>query len=188
MSNNSYFLISRDILDCKNYNEVDEYTSWEDSTIRSWLNISFFDEAFNSFEKDNFVYLNDFYNDDTDELDDKVSLISLEMCNKYFENNYKKMKNLKLAAKATNFATSCGVEVETDKNSEFYNCGSFYLRDIVKNNENLAMWVGMYFRVYENGQYVKLKIGDGIRPVIAIKKNVVSDSVKDFLEHRIKIF
>ncbi len=186
MNNNSYLLISKEILDCKNYNEVDEYTSWEDSSIRSWLNVGFFDEAFNDFEKDNLVFLNDFYNDNIDELDDKVSLMSLEMCNKFFDNDSTKMRNRKLAATATEFSVSCGVEVETDKNSEFYNCGSFYLRDLVKDNENLAMWVGMFGRVYENGQYVKLKIGDGIRPVIAIKKSMVAENVKEVLENSIK--
>ena len=186
MDHDSYCLISRDILDCKNYNDVDEYTNWEDSSIRSWLNFTFFDKAFNNFEKDNLKNLNNFYNDGVNEFDDKVSLMSLEMCNKFFGNTSTKTKNLKLAAKATNFSISCGVEVEKDKNSEFYNCGSFYLRDLVKNNENLAMWVGMYGKVYENGQKVKLTIGDGIRPVIAIRKSIVSDNVKNFLENEIK--
>lgn len=47
----SALLLSKYILDCKCYNDTNDYVSWENCTLRSWLNMTFYDKAFNSTEK-----------------------------------------------------------------------------------------------------------------------------------------
>ena len=44
-------LVSNYCLDCKTYNEVYEYTTWETCSIRKWLNDIFLNDAFSASEK-----------------------------------------------------------------------------------------------------------------------------------------
>ncbi|MBQ4562724.1 MAG: hypothetical protein IJA55_10395 [Clostridia bacterium] len=47
----AYLLLSRYGLDCRSYNNVSDYVTWESCSLRSWLNNSFYNTAFSSSEK-----------------------------------------------------------------------------------------------------------------------------------------
>ena len=51
----SYLLVSRYILDCKNYNNSDKEVTWDDATLNEWLNNYFLNSAFSS---DEITYMN----------------------------------------------------------------------------------------------------------------------------------
>lgn len=92
---NKVLLLSKYILDCKLYNEIDEIVSWENCSLREWLNTVFYNQAFNVDEQkliletklDN--YLVD-KNDETKRVqsenitNDKVFLLSIDEVIKYF--------------------------------------------------------------------------------------------------------
>ena len=72
------FLIADQGLDCQRYNESEEEVTWETSTIRQWLNTSFFSEAFSKEEQNsikNTVVINDNSKGENDTID-KVFLLS----------------------------------------------------------------------------------------------------------------
>ena len=45
------FVVADKAVDCKKYNEANTSITWENSTIRNWLNMSFYNTAFNSEEQ-----------------------------------------------------------------------------------------------------------------------------------------
>lgn len=52
------FLMADEILDCQNYNSTSQNTMWLMSTIRTWLNSSFYHTAFNSGEQNAIISWN----------------------------------------------------------------------------------------------------------------------------------
>ena len=48
---NTLFVVADNAVDCKNYNDPLTKATWEDSTLRSWLNDSFYNEAFTDDEQ-----------------------------------------------------------------------------------------------------------------------------------------
>ena len=50
-SNGSLLVVSRYILDCMEFNTMPGYITWEDSTLRSWLNNGFYNNAFTNDER-----------------------------------------------------------------------------------------------------------------------------------------
>ena len=165
----SILLLSKYIIDCKNYNEVKTDVSFNKSDLKSWLNENFLATTFTSEEQDNLLSLKDY----TD-YQDKVSLLSNDLARKYFGEEDNEKHNLKLSALTTAYAKAKGVEVEPSKTSSYYQNGSFYLTDNGTKKES-AMWVGMYGHIYKEGQSVTLTKGDGIRPLISISKNAFSN-------------
>lgn len=168
----SYLLVSRYIIDCKNYNDTDIEVLWNSSTLNKWLNNYFLNSAFSS---DEIAYMNS-----VNEFGllgrEKVGLLNIDACQKYFGLEDVNKRNYKLTAEATTFAKSNWEEVVDNKNSEYYNCGSFYLSDN-GTTDRKAAWVGQYGHIYREGQSVKLEHGDGVRPVIVVKKEIM-DSEK----------
>ena len=49
--NHKALLISRSALDCRSYNDTDGDTTWENCSLRAWLNSAFISEAFTSWEQ-----------------------------------------------------------------------------------------------------------------------------------------
>ncbi len=166
----SYLLVSRYIIDCKNYNDSDIEVLWNSSTLNMWLNNYFLNSVFST---DEIAYLNP-VNEFGLLGKDKVSLLNIDSCHKYFGREDVNKRNYKLSAEATTFAKSSWVEVVENKNSEYYNCGSFYLTDN-GTTDRKAAWVGQYGHIYIEGQSVKLEHGDGVRPVLVVKKELIGD-------------
>lgn len=169
----SYLLLSRYVLDCANYNDKQENATWENATLKDWLNDYFMHRAFNEDEIKYLSSVNTFGLDGAV----RVGMLNIAACEKYFGEEASDKTNYKLSAKATNFAISEGVEVVEAKNSDYYLCSSYYLTDNGKTKDKAA-WVGQMGRIYRDGQNVKLKTGDGVRPVIAVKKALFADDVK----------
>ena len=163
----SYLLVSRYIIDSKNYNNSDKEVTWENSTLYEWLNNYFLNGAFSS---DEIAYMN-FVNEFAIDGSSKVSLLNIAACDKYFGREDVEKRNYKLSAKATSWAISNFEEVVDVKNSGYYQCGSFLLTDN-GTTDRKAAWVGQYGHIYREGQTVKLEHGDGVRPVIVVKKEL----------------
>lgn len=166
-NNESYLLVSRYILDCKNYNNSDKEVTWDNATLNEWLNNYFLNGAFSSDEIAYMNYLGDFAIDGKG----KVSLLNIAACDKYFGREDVEKRNYKLSAKATTWAKSNFQETVDAKNSDYYDCGSFYLTNN-GTTDRKAAWVGQYGHIYKEGQAVKLEHGDGVRPVIVVKKEL----------------
>ena len=87
-------LISRYALDCKQYNEKFEDTTWETCTLRSWLNNEFFNKAFSAEEKQ-YILQSDVSADKNPEYStnpgnatkDNMFLLSIVEANKYFKSD-----------------------------------------------------------------------------------------------------
>ncbi len=55
---NRVFLLSKYILDCKSYDDVKQYATWEECTLRQWLNSEFLNNAFTTSEQDSVAVTN----------------------------------------------------------------------------------------------------------------------------------
>ena len=163
----SYLLVSRYIIDCKNYNNSDKEVTWENATLNEWLNNYFLNGAFSSDEIAYMNYVKEFGLTGNA----KVSLLNIAACDKCFGREDVEKRNYKLSAKATTWAKSNFEETVDVKDSDYYDCGSFYLTDN-GTTDRKAVWVGQYGHIYREGQPVKLEHGDGVRPVIAVKKEL----------------
>lgn len=165
-------LLSRDILDCVNYNDEERLDSYENSSIRKYLQ-KFYEENFTNEEVDNMIKTRKSYVNNLEEDDDYVRLISLsELCLFYDIKEPESGKdydqvNRDLISNATEYAKKKGVEVGNDEKYGI-NAGSYHLRDLVDDGKR-AMWVGQKGHIYTRGQKIKLKNGDGVRPIIEVK-------------------
>ena len=115
---NRALLISEKALDCVEYNEMWADITWEDCTLREWLNNEFINEAFSSSEKsqiptvkveaeDNPEYGTEAGND----TEDKVFLLSIDEAEKYFDSDAERM------CKPTEYANEKDIFVNEDYES-----------------------------------------------------------------------
>ena len=84
-------VISKYALDCKPYYEGKEDITWEECTLRTWLNNDFMDTAFSEDEKANIATVkivnddNQYFNTEGgNDTQDKVFLLSIDEVKKYF--------------------------------------------------------------------------------------------------------
>lgn len=163
----SYLLVSRYILDCKNYNDSDKEVIWNSSSLNNWLNNYFINRTFSS---DEIAYMNpvsEFYLSGKE----KVGILNIAACEKYFGREDINKRNYRLSAEATTYAKSNWEEFINNANSEYNNCGSFYLSDN-GTTDRKAAYVNPYGHIRIDGQDVKLVHGDGVRPVIVVKREL----------------
>lgn len=91
--NSNVLLISKKALDCKSYNTIGMYVTWETCSLRTWLNGHFLNDAFTK-EEQAIINTTDVTADENPDYDtdpgndtkDKVFLLSIEEANKYFDN------------------------------------------------------------------------------------------------------
>ncbi len=118
-------LLSKYILDCKSYhNNYGENATWETSSLRKWLNSTFYNKTFSKKEKDRII-LADIVNNDRrkpftnlgfnllsiaeggNDTKDNVFCLSIDECKKYFDSENIFIKKHKDAAtKGTEYARS----------------------------------------------------------------------------------
>ena len=180
---NNFLLLSKNVLDCKNFNDTQVETIYTNSTLRNWLNADFIGSAFSAKEAE---FLDDTSKHSTKIMKgDKVSILDKDLCVKYFGNENVNNENVKITAIATDYAKTQGVQVDKNHASQYYNCGSFFLSD---NGSSLlkACWVGQKGHIYNDGQNVMLEDGDGVRPIICIKKTCINDNIITKLSEHIK--
>ena len=167
----SYLLINRYVIDCKNYNEEDTDVKFKDSTLNNWLNNDFLDKAFTSGEQSFLSKVTQFGLAGGG----VITIPDYSLCKNYFGEEDENKYNYKLSSKATSWAKSNYAEAISAKNSDYYDCTSFFLSDNGSKGANTAMWVGAFGHIYEDGQSVKLTHGDGVRPVLVVKKALFED-------------
>lgn len=174
-------LISRYGLDCKPYNNNLESTTWENCSLRKWLNEDFYETAFNYDEqlKIETAYLSN-YGDIIDgtnggnDTKDKVFLLNKEEAKAffgeetaYFDTQYGEnyLCNKKMALSPTKYAIDEGVLAE--KNNQWYNGNCvWWLRDVGQDSYNAAI-CNSVGSIYEQGAYVSTK-EFAVRPVVLV--------------------
>lgn len=84
-------VISKNAVDCKPYNEEDVDITWENCSLRRWLNNDFINEAFDTEEQKMIVTTKISTSDDSEygtkggnDTEDKIFLLSIEEAEKYF--------------------------------------------------------------------------------------------------------
>ena len=80
--NDRVLLISRYVIDAQYYNKTFTSVTWKTSTIRTWLNDTFLNEAFTEEEKERIISVNTTSDDES--TTDQVFLLSIPEANKYF--------------------------------------------------------------------------------------------------------
>ena len=90
---NKSLLISKYALDCKPYNTKSGKTTWENCTLRGWLNQSFFNASFSSDERTMIPYVTISAEkkagstSNPNDTSDRVFLLSISEAEKYFKSN-----------------------------------------------------------------------------------------------------
>lgn len=128
VSNDKALLITKDAIDCKPYNNERRDITWEDCSLRQWLNNEFINQAFSK-EEQNKILLTNISNSNNskygtnggNDTQDKIFLLSIDEVQKYFK--YDKDRECKV----TNHAKQQGVwtyEIKSKLGEEKYvgNC------------------------------------------------------------------
>jgi hypothetical protein len=162
-------LISEFLLDAHPYNKEFKEITWENSSIRHWLNNEFINEAFTQSEQ-NKINLTYIYNNDNvqygtkggNNTQDKIFLLSLDEVNKYLPNEKQR------AIKVTTYAKKRGTKVCDDDSCRihsYYGSGFWWLRSPGKNQCNAEL-------VLDNGNIIDLfdvdYDGSAVRPALWI--------------------
>ncbi|NLV34528.1 MAG: serine/threonine protein kinase, partial [Clostridiaceae bacterium] len=161
--NNRFLVVSRYALDCKEYNETYKTVTWETCTLRTWLNGSFYDNAFSSSEKA-MILSSTIANENNPEYGtaggnkttDRVFLLSISEAQKYFSSDYERR------TEATAYAVKNGVWVY-DSDSD---CCLWWLRS-PGYSSNRAASVDRDGSVDYTGNYV-LDVYRAVRPAMWI--------------------
>lgn len=134
--NGKALLLSKYILDCKCYNDSVKDITWENSTLRNWLNNTFYNKAFNDEEKLNIQLTNVINSDNVEygtkggnETKDKLFCLSIDETKKYFYQNDMFIDNKRLATRGTKYAQNVdntGSKLLVNKSSEWYNGNSYF--------------------------------------------------------------
>lgn len=109
VSNNKALLITKDAIDCKPYNNEMQDITWEECSLRQWLNNEFINQAFSK-EEQNEIILTNISNPNNanrstnggNNTHDKIFLLSIDEAEKYFKGNKDR------ECKPTNFAKQQG--------------------------------------------------------------------------------
>lgn len=125
VSSDSALVISRDSVDWKLFNERYENVTWKTSTLRSWLNNTFYSSTFNSSERSRILTIMVENPDDPDggyggnNCEDRLFLLSVDEVEKYYEREA--------------FRTA-GLSSKAASSAKEYNPGGFV------NNLNSSWW------------------------------------------------
>ena len=156
--NGCTLVISKYVLDCKSYNTSRTDITWENCSLRKWLNETFFREAFNSVEQNmiqtttattdkNLEYLPTSDKNETD----KVFALSINEANKYFTSDDARI--------------CCGTAYCDAKG--FKDHGSiWWLRSRSRLLDKSAATVDENGDVHDSGVYIDVKLG--VRPALWI--------------------
>ena len=162
--NNRILVISDKALDCQPYNEVYEYVTWEECTLRKWLNNDFINSAFTDEEKAIIPTVTvsadknpEYCTNPGKATKDEVFLLSITEANKYFSSNSARK------CTPTNYAVANGV-YKSDSGFCWW-----WLRS-PGDSQDYAANVYSDGDVYESGGGVD--IGNGaVRPALWIETN-----------------
>ncbi len=158
-------VISRYALDNQRFNSSRVSVTWETSSLREWLNSTFYDDAFSESEKQLILTSNitadknpDYSTDQGNDTEDNIFLLSISEANKYFSSDSSRQ------CKATNYTYSKGA-FKSDNNS---NCW-WWLRTSGGSPAHTSC-VSDVGRVYNGGYYISSDIY-AVRPAFWINLN-----------------
>jgi tetratricopeptide (TPR) repeat protein len=125
---NKVLLLSRYGLDAQPYNTEYEEITWENCTLRTWLNETFINNAFSSAEQQR-ILLTDVYNSRSqccskwnttggNNTQDKIFLLSYAEANKYLDVTYDNDNNTKSRVAPTDYAIAQGAWQSDDFKTE----------------------------------------------------------------------
>lgn len=161
----NYLLLSRNILDASSYNDEWVDTTWESSSIRSWLNDTFYTHAFTSAQRENIVLTtvtadpNPTYTVDSgNDTQDYVFLLSIDEVNRYFDSDDARVA----------FVTQHGIDIGCWSRAD-NKAGWWWLRT-PGGALNAASGVDFYGVVSDAGNYVDVDYY-GVRPAIWVSFN-----------------
>ena len=110
---NKILLFSKYILDCKFYNDAFWGCTWEDCSLRKWLNDDFYNKAFNNSEQKKIQDMTVINNDNEDydveggnDTIDKIFCLSIDEVKTYFNQPHMFSDNERLATRGTKYARS----------------------------------------------------------------------------------
>lgn len=164
-------VISRYLLDCKPYNEDRVDITWEDCTLRYWLNDYFFYNAFDEDEQDRILTakvkadINPYYRstDPGDDTRDRIFLLSVKEAEFYFDSDRERR------CAATEYAIAQGAGSSGDYSTVDGEDTCWWWMRSTANYQNRAALVDKDGSAdYRN--YVNTR-DDGVRPVMWIDLN-----------------
>ena len=164
VNNGTALLISKYGLDCQKYNEHDAEVTWQNCTLRKWLNNDFYNTAFSENEKSlikDTIMVTDNHADYITETQDKVFLLDIDQANSYLGSNEERM------CKPTAYAIDQGAYHDSSNG----NCW-WWLRSPVTNSQTSAAYIYSDGIVSEDGCYVGSRLDNcygTIRPVMWVK-------------------
>ena len=145
-------LLSKYNLDYKCYNEEDKIVTWENSSLRQWLNNEFLEKAFNKDEKGMIIkvpivnkgnYREEYFDEDTalitpgryidggNDTEDRIFLLSSEEMNKYFPEDKIAEENKRASTRGTEYVKNMiNYDCENPKGYWWSNNDTFWLRSI----------------------------------------------------------
>ena len=160
-------LISAEALDCRKYNDTNETVTWENCSLRKWLNSSFYTAAFSAAERDRII-LSTVANPDTEtcrteggnDTEDKVFLLSLDEARELFDSDSGRL------CRPSAYAREHGIYV-FHKNG----CSWWWLRSPGKPGcaANVNYFGGRAINGTPVNEADTLCRGGGVRPVIRIR-------------------
>lgn len=134
-SNSSFLCVSKYLLDCEPYNKSLEDITWENCTLRKWLNTDFLYTAFTKEEQSRIQITN--IETPLHNTKDYIFLLSCDEAETYFD-------FAERAVKTTLYARKQGAWFLDDYKDEHHNNGTWWLRypntlnkDIVKGESDL---------------------------------------------------
>lgn len=153
---NDAFLLADQNLDAKPYN-MDEDVTWENTSLRKWINEDFYNIAFIDTEKKAIVETN-VENENGDSTKDKVSLLSYTEASNmnYGFNSDMATVSETRQAKNTFFAKNCGAATALD------NSGMWSLRSYDDFLVKLGLGKGEIYRSLGNGR-IEIKLNSFVR-------------------------
>lgn len=158
-------VISKYSLDCKPYNTGDTDVTWENCTLRKWLNKDFVNTAFSTDEKVMIPTVTvsadknpDHSTNPGNSTQDKVFLLSITETNKYFSSS------IEMECKATDYAVANGVD-------ESYG-GHWWLRSPGSSRQDCAAFVYGSVGIVEFGNSVYCS-DFAVRPAMWIDLSVI---------------
>lgn len=140
----SVLLLSKNILDAKKYNELEGSVTWENCSLRKWLNTKFYNQTFNSQERQQIL---DFRNEhidydnlkNTKDTKDKVFLLGYNELEKYFFGSMKSR-----TSKKTNYVNKINnydsYNKYVDNSSWEYNNGGYWTREGRIDRTKFGFW------------------------------------------------
>ncbi|MBD5543312.1 MAG: hypothetical protein HDR01_03440 [Lachnospiraceae bacterium] len=170
---NTLFVVADQAIDCKNYNETRKSVTWETSTIRNWLNNSFYATAFSSREQ-SAIAAQVVVNEDNpryqtaggNNTNDKVYLLSIGEVTKEeygFCSDYS-VYSMSRRTKASDYANVRGTYVDS---TGIYSGNCWWWLRSPGDNSYIAAFVSISGCVRRYGDYV-YNVNDGVCPALHI--------------------